>query len=314
MSAPRFTVLMPTHYRAGIIGLAIQSVLAQTESDFELLVVGDGAEPGTAEAVLAFDDPRVRWFDFPKAPNFGYANRNLALQQARGELVAFAADDDLMLPDHLELLGAAFADPAVQWAHSRALWVSADGIAGPDLTNLLLADEREHFRASANTLAAGTVVYRARAFPSRAPWPDSAKDGDWLMWRALLDTHGAGALAVVPAATLLHFTAGWKGRRDSGLALLGGYLTIADAVDWWPEALRPPIGPEEPAQAVYWRALVAPGGTRALRAAAATVVERIALDHLAPRAPVGYRVKRKPIWRTSPLRALKRKLRGQRFP
>jgi GT2 family glycosyltransferase len=88
---PLFTVLMPTHYRPDIIGLAIQSVLDQTEPDFELLVVGDGPWPGTEEAVRAFDDPRIRWLKLPKAPNFGYANRNRALAEGRGELVVFDA-------------------------------------------------------------------------------------------------------------------------------------------------------------------------------------------------------------------------------
>lgn len=291
MSAPRFTVLMPTHYRSDIIGLAIQSVLAQTEPSFELLVVGDGAEPGTAEAVMAIDDPRIRWFDFPKAPNFGYANRNRALREARGELVAFAADDDLMLPDHLERLGACFDDPAVLWAYSRALWVSADGIAGPDLTNLQLRDEREYFRIHGNTLAAGTVVYRASAFPSLEAWPEHIKEaGDWVMWKSLLDMYGVRGMQHVRQQTLLHFTAGRKDRRDSGFPLLAGYLDVAENASWWPEVLRPPTEDGESIQAACARAMRQHGWLDALRAAASQAVDRLALDHLAPRAAVEYPV------------------------
>jgi glycosyltransferase involved in cell wall biosynthesis len=94
--SPRFTVLMPTHYRPDVIGFAIQSVLNQSETDFELFIVGDGARPETAAAVGRFTDPRIRWFDLPKTPGFGYVNRNIALRESRGELIAFAADDDLM--------------------------------------------------------------------------------------------------------------------------------------------------------------------------------------------------------------------------
>ena len=347
MNAPRFTVLMPTHYRADIIGLAIESVLAQTETSFELLVVGDGAEAGTEEAVRAFDDPRVRWFDFPKAPNFGYANRNRALKEARGELVAFAADDDLMLPDHLERMGAAFADPSVQWAHSQALWVSADGIAGPDLTNLDLPDEREYFRVHGNTLAAGTVVYRASAFSGREAWPESIREaGDWVMWKTLLDLYGVRGLQTVRQTTLLHFTAGRKDRRDSGFDLLAGYLGVAEKVGWWPEALRPPVVDGETVQAAYLRAMRQPGWVDAVRSAAAQVVDRMALDYLAPRATVVYPIGRErwaaravlaevdalksinaslvqqleamrssTIWRaTAPLRAVMHRLRGVRLP
>jgi glycosyltransferase involved in cell wall biosynthesis len=94
--SPRFTGLMPTHYRPDVIGFAIQSVLNQSETDFELFIVGDGARPETAAAVGRFTDPRIRWFDLPKTPGFGYVNRNIALRESRGELIAFAADDDLM--------------------------------------------------------------------------------------------------------------------------------------------------------------------------------------------------------------------------
>ena len=70
--SPRFTVLMPTHYRPDVIGFAIQSVLNQTETDFELFIVGDGAWPETSAVVHRFTDPRIRWFDLPKAPGYGY--------------------------------------------------------------------------------------------------------------------------------------------------------------------------------------------------------------------------------------------------
>ncbi len=254
--SPRFTVLLPTHYRPDVIGLC-DSIGARSDraTDFELFIVGDGASADTAAAVGRFTDPRIRWFDLPKAPGFGYANRNIALREARGELIAFAADDDLMFPDHLELHGAALADPSKRWAYSRALWVSSDGIAAPDLTNLLFADERDYF-AKRNTLCAGCVVFRADAFPSRESIPEHVQAGaDWVMFKQLLASYGLAAMAIIRDPTLLHFTAGRKELRHSDFAQLEAFLTIADHAAWWPKILLPSIPDGTPPQAVYAEAL-----------------------------------------------------------
>lgn len=279
--APRFTVLMPTHYRPDVIGEAIGSVLRQTEPSFELLIVGDGVTDATREMVKVFDDPRIRWFDFDKAPGYGYANRNRALLESHGELVALAADDDLMFPDHLALLGEALAAPGAVWAYSQALWASQDGVVAPDLTNLGHADERDYF-AVRNTLAAGCVAYRANAFARRDPWPADVKmAGDWQMWKRLLKIHGPEAVRRVPQPTLIHFTAGRKTRRDSHFPLLNGFLTYADRVDWWPDLLRAPS--QQGQQAHFAALLETPEGPQRLRQAAQDLVARIALEHLAPR-------------------------------
>lgn len=282
MSDPLYTVLMPTHYRPDVIGYAIRSILDQTEGDFELFVVGDGAVDGTAEAVLAFDDPRIRWFDLPKAAGYGYANRNIAMSESRGRLIAFAADDDIMLPDHLERLGALVGEPGVQWAYSQIVWVSADGIAAPDLTNLDNADERDFLMTRHNTISGTAIVHRVEAFDTRRAWPEHrTQEADLHMMRDLLKRHGVGAMRRSRVPTSMHFTAGQKSRRDSAFPLLGAFLDLAESRDWWPAELRAdsPIP-----QAEYLRRLhEEPGYLDRLRNALTDIVNRAALDGLAPR-------------------------------
>jgi len=98
------------------LGYAIASVLWQTEQDFELLIVGDGCTDETATVVESFHDERIRWFDLPKAPLSGYANRNLVLSKARGRYVAYAQHDDILFPDHLAQLIATIRASKSEWA------------------------------------------------------------------------------------------------------------------------------------------------------------------------------------------------------
>jgi glycosyltransferase involved in cell wall biosynthesis len=167
---PRFSVLLPTHDRADVVGFAISSVLEQTVPDFELLVVGDGCTDDTARVVASFGDPRVRWFDLPKGPGFGYANRDHALAEARGDLVAFMAHDDLMLPDHLEAMGPVFEDPHVEWAYSRPAWVADDGIVIPFPVDLRSPGPFQRFMTSENPIPASCVVHRRSCFDDAGGW------------------------------------------------------------------------------------------------------------------------------------------------
>jgi hypothetical protein len=103
--APTFTVVMPAYNAAETIADSIRSTLAQTESDFELLVVDDGSTDGTSDEVGRFThDPRVRLVG---QSNMGLAAaRNRGLEEARGRYVSFLDADDLLLPRYLTTMAA----------------------------------------------------------------------------------------------------------------------------------------------------------------------------------------------------------------
>jgi hypothetical protein len=112
----RTTVVIPTHDHGETLRYAISSVQAQTVQDFEILIVGDGVPDITRRVVgeLMRNDPRIRFFDFPKGARYGEEHRHAALASAKGEYICYLCDDDLWLPSHLsemqELLN--FADLA----------------------------------------------------------------------------------------------------------------------------------------------------------------------------------------------------------
>src|SRR5262249_32319888 len=96
-------IILPTHARAHTIGCAIEAILQQTHTRFALHVVGDGCDDATAAAVQAYGDARVSLHRLPKARGYGYATRTRVLAASDGQFVAYAPDDDLWSPDHLEL-------------------------------------------------------------------------------------------------------------------------------------------------------------------------------------------------------------------
>jgi glycosyltransferase involved in cell wall biosynthesis len=106
MSCPLFSVVMPAYNAERTIGDAIQSTLAQTVDDFELVVVDDGSTDNTAEIVLRFRDSRI---ELVRQPNGGLAAaRNTGLSRARGVYASFLDADDLLMPTYLEATNVTF--------------------------------------------------------------------------------------------------------------------------------------------------------------------------------------------------------------
>lgn len=95
---PRISVLIPTWNRERYLGRAIESVLEQSYRDFEIVVADDGSEDATAELVRRYAGVRYVYQPHRGIP----AARNLALEAANGELIAWLDSDDLYAPAKLE--------------------------------------------------------------------------------------------------------------------------------------------------------------------------------------------------------------------
>ena len=280
---PRVSVLLPTHNRADVLGYALKSVLAQTFADFEVLVVADGCTDGTVDVVRSFQDPRIRLFEFPKAPFFGYANRNRALREAHGDVVAFAAHDDLLLPDHLERMVGALDRTGADWMYSRPLWVSTDGYIVPFCTNLENADEREWFRTVENTIPVSCVVHRRDCIERSGYWPEDVREAaDWHLWKRMLRDEGDRTPVYISEPTTLHFSADWRKSRNAGRLDVQTLLQIAETASWWPQTLKYEVRQRAAEQQVIFEAMLGGGVAwcAGLRAAIALVVDRLAWDHV----------------------------------
>lgn len=115
---PLVSIIMPAYNAAEYISEAIESVLAQSHKDWELLVINDGSQDNTEEKVLAFDDSRIRYFI---QENRGVsAARNVGLDKMQGDFFCFLDADDAYPPNslaaRLELLEK---DPKVDFVDGK---------------------------------------------------------------------------------------------------------------------------------------------------------------------------------------------------
>lgn len=99
--APLVSVVIPTRNRANLVPRAVKSVLSQTYSNLEVVVVIDGPDPDTEVSLSTISDSRLTVVPLEQSVG-GSDARNAGVQVARGEWIAFLDDDDEWLPAKLE--------------------------------------------------------------------------------------------------------------------------------------------------------------------------------------------------------------------
>lgn len=98
---PEISVIIPTYNRGYLIRESIESVLRQTFSDFELLIIDDGSDDNTKEIVENIPDERIVYI--PLDSNSGACHaRNIGVEHAKGKYIAFQDSDDIWYTDKLE--------------------------------------------------------------------------------------------------------------------------------------------------------------------------------------------------------------------
>lgn len=99
-----FSVIIPTYNRASFVVKTIGSVLNQTYSNFEIIVVDDGSSDNTGEVITSINDPKIRYFKIEHQERG--AARNYGTIQAQGDYIVFIDSDDIMYNHCLELAGS----------------------------------------------------------------------------------------------------------------------------------------------------------------------------------------------------------------
>ena len=120
------SVIIPVYNGEKTIRETVNSVLKQTFTDFELIIINDGSNDRTLEIVSSIEDSRIKIFSYPNAGLA--ASRNRGITHAASEFIAFLDADDLWTPDKLEAqLQALQKDTQVAVAYSWSDCIDESG-------------------------------------------------------------------------------------------------------------------------------------------------------------------------------------------
>ncbi|MFQ5645030.1 MAG: glycosyltransferase, partial [Thiogranum sp.] len=119
---PHISIIMPTKDRLHLLGRALDSVIAQSYHNWELIVVNDGGESIRRMVDSRDTSGRIRRIEFGWSRGQAAA-RNTALAEARGELVCYLDDDDIYLPDHLQTIVNEMAGEGSSFIYTDAVVV-----------------------------------------------------------------------------------------------------------------------------------------------------------------------------------------------
>ncbi|MGK5058078.1 glycosyltransferase family 2 protein [Janthinobacterium sp. LB2P49] len=165
---PLVSIVMATYNRSNILGYAIESALASTLQDWELIIVGDCCTDDTAEVVAAFADTRISFVNLET--NYGEQTgpNNLGVSLARGTYLAFLNHDDLWLPDHLQSNIDVLERTGADLVFDQGLGI---GMSGNHIDGAL-TDELSSYRPWMNAPATLWVMRRDLALQI-GPWQPS---------------------------------------------------------------------------------------------------------------------------------------------
>lgn len=231
---PFFSVVIPVYNRAHLIGATLASVLAQSEQDFEIIVVDDGSKDDSKSVVEKLGDPRIRFIR--QQNGGGGAARNTGIDAAQGRFIAFLDSDDRFLPHHLATMRALLDNTQNTGAYSRFIVDRGEGVTllkppraireGEDMGTYLLCDRG--FLATSSIVVPADLARHIR-FDTNLP---AAEDTDFAIRAALAGTR----FLMAPEPGMI-----WRDWDDPGRLSSGRRCQSMKA---WIDGLKPVIAPK----------------------------------------------------------------------
>jgi len=183
---PYVSVIIPTYNCADYLPKAISSVLTQTYSDFEVIVVDDGSTDHTKETMRRFQSDKVRYlYQENKGPG---SARNYALKEAKGNIITFLDADDYFHPVNIEKKISIFKNnQSIHWIFSDVYFVNPEGV------NICLGSD--YFKAA----------YTSELFQQKRIFEALLKEGNFISTATMmLRRECFDAIGLFDASQILH--------------------------------------------------------------------------------------------------------------
>lgn len=179
---PLVTVVMATYNGEQFLAEAIESVLDQTYSNFEFIIVDDGSTDGTSKIITDFEDDRIIYMRKEKNSGIAYS-LNLGISNAKGKYIARMDDDDVCFSNR-------FAEQvAILEKHDDIILCATNVILDKDPINILKEEEHEAIKMQllfANAIVHPTVMIRKSILLHDTYNPNMVPSEDYDLWSRLI--------------------------------------------------------------------------------------------------------------------------------
>jgi len=179
------SVVIPVYNRAHLIGRAVLSILGQSYTNFEIIIVDDASSDNLAGALAGFSDPRLQRISHP-VNRGAAAARNTGIAAARGEVIAFLDSDDIWFPDKLaHQVAAMCGQPPEIAGHVCAYDCAKTGFGTRRVVPEWTAETFRRSQLLGCTCGPGTTLLcRRTIFADIGPFDEELRrleDWDWLL-------------------------------------------------------------------------------------------------------------------------------------
>jgi len=182
----KVSVLMPVYNAGDYLSEAIDSIINQVFTDWELIIVNDGSTDNSKDIILSYNDKRIRYFDNGENKGIIYT-RKFMIGKATGEYIAFLDSDDIAMETRFEKQ-VAFLDANPEYILCGTWGIMVDD-KGDKIKKLNLTDRYQEIRCAllfGNTFIQSSIMIRKEAFDHETYDPQFPVVEDYELWCRLM--------------------------------------------------------------------------------------------------------------------------------